>query len=301
MNMLMAPKVSICIPTYNRKAYLKETLESVFHQTYKDFEVVIVDDGSTDGTEEMIKENGYDVEYYCQENKGVAVAENKLIKLAKGEFISILGSDDLLMSDAIERLMGAMEQEEEDVIAYGPYLRIDEDGNVYGKCKRKLHSGYVTKYLFQDLFMHSCGSMFPKRVLENAGGFDTSLPVCADYDLHLRLSLKYRFIALHEPTFKRRRHSANLTSWSYANRLTQLKVLERFYYENGGHEAVPKKIAMFQLSKECYRAGCCAVKEGLNETAIRLLRQSFKRYPNFKSLFWWVIAAGKLCPASHRK
>jgi glycosyltransferase involved in cell wall biosynthesis len=297
----MNPKVSICIPTYNRKDYLRETLESVFAQTYTDYEVVIVDDGSTDGTKEMIKENGCNVRYYWQTNKGVAAAENKLIELAKGEFISILGSDDLLITDAIERLMEAMAKETEDVIVYGPYLRIDENGNVCGRCKRKLHSGYVTKYLVQDLFMHSCGSMFPKRVLENAGGFNETLPVCSDYDLHLRLSLKYRFIALPQPTFKRRRHSSNLTSWSYANRLVQLQVLERFYYEKGGHTVVPKRIAMRQLSKEGYRAGRCAVKEGLQETALKLLSQSFRRHPNFKSLLWWAIAAGRLYPALSKK
>lgn len=293
----MSAKVSICIPTYNRKDYLKETLESVFAQTYKDYEVVIVDDGSTDGTDRMIRENGYNVRYYWQTNRGVAVAENKLIKLAGGEFISVLGSDDLLMPDAIARLMNMMLKEEGDVIVYGPHIRIDQDGNICGRDRRKLYSGYITERLFQNIFVHSCGSLFPRRVLEEANGFDESLPVCADYDLHLRLSLKYCFIALPQPTFKRRRHSSNLTNWSYANRLTQLRVLERFYYEKGGDEVVPRRIAMRQLSKEGYRAGRCALREGLQQTACQLLRQSFQRCLNFKSLLWWTIAAGRLHPA----
>ena len=297
----MNPKVSICIPTFNRRDYLKETIESVLAQTYKNYEIVIVDDGSTDGTEEMIKENGYNVRYYWQTNKGVAAAENKLIELAEGEFISMLGSDDLLMPDAIERMVKAVEAENDEVIVYGPHIRIDQNGNVCGRDKRRSYSGFVTKYLFQNIFMHSCGSIFPKKVLQEAGGFDTSLPVCSDYDLHLRLSLKYRFIALPQPTFKRRRHSSNLTSWSYANRLVQLKVLESLYYEKGGDTAVPKRIAMRQLSKEGYRAGRCAVKEGLRETALQLLSQSFRRYPNFKALLWWAIAAGKLYPSLPKK
>lgn len=297
----MNPKVSICIPTFNRKGYLKETIESILAQTYKDYEIVIVDDGSTDGTEEMIKENDYNVRYYWQTNKGVAAAENKLIELAEGKFISILGSDDLLMPDAIERLVDAIVENGGDVIVYGPHVRIDENGNVCGRDKRTLYSGHITKYLFQDIFVHSCGSLFPKRVLEEVGGFDESLPVCSDYNLHLRLSLKYRFIALAQPTFKRRRHSDNLTSWSYANRLIQLRVLECFYYEKGGDKVVPPKIAMRQLSKEGYRAGRCATKEGLQETAIKLLSQSFRRHPNFKSLLWWAIAANKLHPALQKK
>jgi len=81
-------KVSICVPTYNRKDYLKETLESILAQTYKDYEIVIVDDGSTDGTEDMIKELGVPITYHWQENSGDAAARNKLIKLARGQLMA---------------------------------------------------------------------------------------------------------------------------------------------------------------------------------------------------------------------
>lgn len=290
----MAPKVSICIPTYNRREYLRETLESVFAQTYQDYEVVIVDDGSTDGTGEMIRQAGYDVRYHWQQNAGDAAARNKLTELAKGRYLAFLDSDDLLMPDAIERLIGAIERETEPVVIYGPYLGIDEKGNVVRKSKRKLYSGLVTKYLFQGIFIHSCGLALPKKNLEEAGGFDESLPVCSDYALWLRLSLKYRFIALSEPTFKRRRHTGNLSKRSSANRKIELNILENFYYNGGGKELIPPKIAMKRLGKEGYRAGRCALKEGLTKTASQLLAQSFRRYPNIKSLFWWVVAAGRL-------
>lgn len=288
-------KVSICIPTYNRKDYLKESLESVFAQTYKDYEVVIVDDGSADGTEEMVKDNGYNVRYYWQKNKGVAVATNKLIELAKGQFISFLDSDDLLMPDAIRRLIDVVTSEPKDIIAYGPYLRIDQNGNVCGMCKRKLYSGYITKYLFQSIFVHSCGSMFPKRALEKIGAFDESLPACFDYDLWLRLSLKYPFVALSKPTFKRRRHPGNLSRTSLANRIAELRVLERFYHEKGGNKAVTHRAAMRRLSKEEYRVGICAARGGDYDVARRFLTKSFRRYPNIKSaLRWWQVASKQL-------
>ncbi len=164
----MPPKVSVCIPTYNRKDYLKETLESAFAQTYKDYEVIVVDDGSTDGTEDMVKQLGVPVNYYWQKNSGDAAARNKLIELARGQYISFIDSDDLLLPDAIEKLGKIMQTEDEDVIAYGSYLRIDQNGKVYGRCKRKLYSGNITKYLFQTVLVHSCGSMFPKK---NIKGF----------------------------------------------------------------------------------------------------------------------------------
>jgi glycosyltransferase involved in cell wall biosynthesis len=273
----MTPKVSICIPTYNRKDYLKETIESVFAQTYKDYEVVIVDDGSTDGTAEMLNNIDLPIRCYWQENSGDAAARNKLIKLAQGEFITFIDSDDLLMHDAVERMMNVMEAEGGEVIVYGPYLRIDQNGNVFGKFKTKLYSGHITKYLFQNIFVYSCGSMFQKKVLETANGFDTSLPVCSDYDLWLRLSLKHRFIALPEPTFKRRRHTGNLSALSIENRILELKVLERFYYEKGGDSMVPKKIAMRRLSKKAYRIAVAALKEKKLQVACEYLVKSFRR------------------------
>lgn len=190
------------------------------------------------------------------------------------------------MPNAVERMTTVMQQEAEPVIVYGPYLRIDQRGSVIGKDKRRLYSGFVTKCLFQDVFIHSCGSMFPKNTLKEAGGFDTSLRVCSDYDLWLRLSLKYRFVALSEPTFKKRRHSGNLSNLSTQNRITELEVLERFYYERGGDKVVPKRIA---LSKEAYRAGKCALADE-PQKAKELLIKSLRLYPTLKTILYLVWA-----------
>ena len=284
------PKVSICIPTYNREEYLKETIDSILAQTYKDYEIVIVDDGSTDSTEAMIKNLGIDVTYHWQQNAGDAAARNKLITLAKGLYISFIDSDDLLMPDAIKRMVDAMDAQGGDAVVYGSYFRIDQSGNVYGRCKRRLRSGSITKYLFQTILVHSCGSMFPRKIMTSEI-FDTSLKVCSDYDLWLRLSLKYPFIALSDPTFKRRRHMSNLSSPTLDNCLTEFKVLKDFYYNKGGSGVVPKKTAMKVFSKEACRAGRCAIREGLYAQACQLLRQSFCQCPTLKSLLHWARAA----------
>jgi glycosyltransferase involved in cell wall biosynthesis len=284
------PKVSICVPTYNRKEYLKETLDSILAQTYNNYEIIVVDDGSTDGTEDMIKQLGVPITYHWQENGGDAAARNKLIELARGQYISFIDSDDLLFPDAIERLVKVVETETGDVIAYGSYVRIDQDGNVYGKCKRKLYSGNITNHLFQTIIVHSCGSMFPRKMLKDAVNFDTSLKVCSDYDLWLSLSTKYKFVALPCPTFQRRRHSDNLSIVSFKNCLTEFKVLERFYYEKGGNKVIPPKIALKVLSKGGFKTGRCAFNEGSYGQATKLLGQSFRRHPNLKSLFYWTKA-----------
>ena len=275
----MSPKVSVCIPTYNREYLLKETLDSVFAQTYKDFEVVIVDDGSTDGTKQMLEKNGYNVRYYWQENE-----------LANGKYISFLDSDDLLYPDALEKMVDVMPQNAENVIVYGPYTAIDEYGNALRRKKKKLYSGKITRHLFENILMHSCGSLFPKKMLLESSGFDTSLPVCCDYDLWLKLSLKYDFIAINKPVFKRRRHLGNLSQPSFRNRYAEYRVLEKFYFEGGGKNVIPYKLAMKRLSKEQYRAAKSAVRESMKQTACDLLKSSLKRHFNLKAFVWLLIA-----------
>jgi len=284
----MEPEVSICIPTYNRKEYLRETLDSVFAQTYADGEVVIVDDGSTDGTDQMIKDLGRDIRYVWQENRGDAVARNRLIELARGRFITFIDSDDLLMPDALEVMMKVMHEEGGQVVVYGPYFRIDENGDIYGQCERALYSGQVTKHLFRDIIVHSCGSVFPRSALQDLGGFDTSLRRCAVYKLLLQLSLHYRFVAVDKPVFKRRRHRGSGSDLSLDGRETELAVLEDFYYHGGGQAAVPRRWAMRRLGAEGYRAGRAAIRAGKYEQAQLLLQESFRRHPNLKAMMRWA-------------
>jgi len=294
------PKVSICIPTYNRKDYLKGTLESVFAQTYKDYEVIVVDDGSTDGTERMLKTADYPIKYFWQKNQGEPAARNKLLALAEAEYVTFIDSDDLLFPYAVEELVNVVEDNGSDVIAYSSYIGIDQRGKKVKRKPRKLPSGYIAADLFEYIYVHSCGTMCRKKLLEEAGGFDISLPVCAPYALWLKLSLNYRFVPLEKPAFKRRRHSGNLSQFSFANRKIELDVLEHAYENDFSHnatEVITVHRVMKRLSKEGYRAGRCAIKEGLREKARQLLKQSFQRHPNFKSLFWWIVAAQKLFPS----
>ena len=272
------PKVSICIPTYNRKEYLKETLETVFAQTYKDYEVVIVDDGSTDGTDEMIASMSEDIRYFKQENAGDAAARNTLIKMAAGKYITFIDSDDLLYPDTVERLIDSVESYDGQACGYGGYIRIDENGKELPTKQKKLPSGVITIPLFEQILVHSCGSIFPRQALVDKDGFNSALRVCSDYQNWLELSTKYTFVAQDEPTFKRRRHGNNLSVLSFENLLTEHNVLEDFYYNNGGKDCVPENIAMPRLAKESYRVAMAAKKEDKGLDIVnQYLSQAVKR------------------------
>jgi glycosyltransferase involved in cell wall biosynthesis len=294
-----APAVSICIPTHNRKDFLKETLQSVFAQTYKDYEVVIVDDGSTDGTEEMIKSIGRPVRYYWVEHMGQYAARNKLIELTHGKYITFVDSDDLLFPDTIERLMNTIEKHGLNVTAYGAHVGLDEKGRLVKRKQHPLPSGNITAELFEFIYVHSCGMLCPKKFYEEFGSFDASLKCCAFYKLLLQMSVKYKFFPVEGPTFKRRRHQGNVSVRSFVNRKVELDVLEDFYFNGGGEKLIPRYLAMKRLSKEGYRAGRCAIKEGMYDQALQLLSQSFYRHPNIKSFIHWMQAALKCRLAVH--
>ena len=276
-------KVSICIPTYNRRDYLAQTLQSVFAQTYTDYEVIIVDDGSDDGTAAMVNAWKQPVRYYWQENRGDARARNRLIELAAGQFITFIDSDDLLLPDSVARLLDAIEKHPQLCCSYGPYIRIDSAGNQLATKLHPLPSGRITAPLFQRILVHSCGSMFPKSALQEIGGFDPTLPVCSDYSAWLELSQHYDFMAVAQPTFLRRRHGGNLSGLSFANVRTELQVLQQFY-QRYGHKIIQRRPAMRRLARESYRVGRCAWRENNYTAAEQYFRQSLHYYPAVKPL-----------------
>jgi glycosyltransferase involved in cell wall biosynthesis len=283
------PKVSICIPTYNREDYLRQAIDSALNQTYVDCEIVVVDDGSTDRSGEIVKSIGRNVRYMWVDHIGQAAARNKLIESARGEYITFLDSDDLLFPDTVERLMNAIETHSPNVFAYGYYVSLGPAGNVLPTKQPKLPSGRITADLFDFIYVKSCGTMCAKGIYEQEGGFDASLTRCAVYKLLLELSLKYDFIPVSRPTYGKRRHASNVLDHSYAGRKTELEVLERFYF-GAGNQMIPRRRAVRRLSQEAYRVGRRAMREGLADEALHHLGRSFSMHPNARSLMRWMQA-----------
>ncbi len=255
------PLVSVCIPAYNRLDFLPEALGSIFAQTFKDYEVVVVDDGSTDGTGEWIKEQKYPLRYVYQTNKGLAGARNRLIQEARGRYIAFLDSDDLLYPDALDRLVSSVDGRE-DLCAYGGYIRIDEEGNELPTVMKDRPSGDILETLFEKIIVHSCGVLFPRRIFLEQGGFDEANRHCPDYIRYLGMARDYEFVGLSKPTFKRRRHGDNLSSENTDSIRKECELLEDFYFNRGGRARISKTIAMGRLARENYRVGKIAMRSG---------------------------------------
>lgn len=190
-----APRVSVITPTYNRADFLGEAIDSMLAQTFDDFEMIIVDDGSTDGTRALVEQYSDDPRIRCffQENQGQSVARNLGIGKSTGEFICFLDSDNVWLPERLERSLAAFEGDPSADIVYADNITIDEHGREIGRDAMPRYSGRITHQLLKDNFVSINTTMIRRHCLEAMGGFSPDDRLAEDYSLWLRLSTRYAF------------------------------------------------------------------------------------------------------------
>ena len=193
------PRVSIITPTYNRARFIGEAVESVLDQTMSDWELVIVDDGSTDDTRQVLERYLADsrIHYYYQKNKGQSAARNLALENARAEFIGFLDSDDIWYEDKLERQLLAFEAHPDTHIVHGDEATMDELGRVVSRDNMQRHSGRITPQLLGDTSVSITTALVRRECFDALGGFSPRYGVADDYELWLRFSARYRF--LYEP------------------------------------------------------------------------------------------------------
>ena len=279
------PLISIGVSTYNRKDYLKLSLDSLLAQTYKNCEIIVVDDGSTDDTGEMVKTLYPQVKYVYQDNAGDAAAKNHAAILAQGEYIVFNDSDDLFLPDSVERLYNAVKDNGKNAISYGNYITIDPEGNKLPTKQKvdKYPSGNITGELLKHIVVCNCGTLIPLEIFKTADMFNTELKVSYDYALFLELSLQCTFHAVQQPVFLRRRHNSNMSSANYRKMLTVLEIVENFAEKHSEIKTLyPRElnIRLADLNNKLCRE---ARKEKLFSEAKIHARKAFKLNPDVKS------------------
>jgi glycosyltransferase involved in cell wall biosynthesis len=188
--------ISIITPTFNREKFLPAAIESVLQQTYSNWELIIVDDGSKDNTKTLIdtysvKDNR--IKYYFQENQGQSIARNKALSVASGEFICFLDSDNYWTKDKLEKSIIAFNKYPDADILYGDCITIDEQGHELHRNNMRRHSGKVAHLLLKDNFVSMNTTMTRKECFLELGGMSGKRRVADDYDLWLRMSSRYNF------------------------------------------------------------------------------------------------------------
>ena len=196
-------KISVIIPTYNRKHTLQRAIDSVLAQTFKPFEIIIVDDGSKDGTKEWLLQNYPSVQYIHQPNNGVSSARNKGIQISQGSWIALLDSDDEWMPEKLEYQSRFIEVNRDSSFCHTNEIWIRNGVRVNQMKKHKKYGGDIFKHCLDICRISPSSSIIKKDVFEEVGAFDESLTVCEDYDLWLRVTAKFNILFLDEPLIKK--------------------------------------------------------------------------------------------------
>jgi glycosyltransferase involved in cell wall biosynthesis len=245
-----SPLVTVVIPCYKQAGFLREAIENVLSQTYRNFEIIVVDDGSPDNTSEVASR--YDeVRLIRQENRGLAGARNRGLEEARGEYVVFLDSDDRLLPEALEVGVRELEAHPECAFVSGHYRAIDADGS----SSRALRPTHVEGDHYLALLRDNYISMpavvtYRRGVFAEVGGFDSRVDAAADWDLYLRIARRFPVHHHGELVAEYRWHGANMSgdpALMLSSTVTVLRSQRDHVKGNGQYEEAWKRgIKLFQ-------------------------------------------------------
>jgi glycosyltransferase involved in cell wall biosynthesis len=300
------PLVSVIIPAYNCAAYVREAVDSALSQDYPALEVIVVDDGSTDGTGAVLESYGKEIRLLSQENRGCAAARNAGIAHARGRYVAFLDVDDVWRPDKIGLQIAAMRRSGH-AMSYSRFIVwLPDADHGYPSAERMfgeegaahvsdcaLLTGDTYGALLLDCIVWTSTVMVEREVLIEAGGFDESLQLGEDYELWLRLSRRLTMLGIEEPTALYRQHPASITRSARTINYEYL-VLKRALGTwgggaPGGSAAIEKRLARsaFNHGYAHYRHGDARIGAA---SFLQCLRHGHRR---IKSLLLLLACAGR--------
>jgi glycosyltransferase involved in cell wall biosynthesis len=220
------PEVTVIITTYNRATFLREAIDSVFAQSFRDFELIIVDDGSIDETHEILDSYGQSIRIIKTSRVGVSGARNAGISSAKGKYIAFLDSDDLWMREKLSCQVSIMNENPSVRICYTDEIWIRKGVRVNPKKHHAKFSGWIFHRCIPLCIISPSSVMLRREVFDEVGLFDESMPVCEDYDLWLRITVRYPVLFIQEKLIiKRGGHDDQLSSMVWGKDRYRVKAL----------------------------------------------------------------------------
>jgi glycosyltransferase involved in cell wall biosynthesis len=286
-------KISVVIPTYNRAQLLGQSVLSVLNQTYGDFELIIVDDGSTDQTRTKVSEyQDSRVKYLYKENGGVSSARNSGIQHASGEYIGFLDSDDSWPEDYLDTMIRTLKKNRDYDLAYASVKKISKEGIITGGSKvSEMKSGLVTQSLFHRNFIPMSSTIF-RTSSTRALLFDTQLASMEDLDFLLMFSLDHKIMFVDSVSLMHQDTSGSLSK-SHTCSVYKAFVLERFYWMTVESGILNRDRARKRIANAYTRAGNKYYAVGAAKAAARLYGRSL-RY-NWASLKVYPRLAKSKC------
>jgi glycosyltransferase involved in cell wall biosynthesis len=277
-------RVSIIIPNYNQAHFIRSSIKSALNQSYSDNEIIIVDDGSTDNSREIINSFGDLVRYIWQENKGLAGARNTGILAAQGDLIGLLDADDELYPTYLEKMVDFANRFADASVYYCRAQAMDIDGNplpqVFGGPPVPQEEAYQT--LLRANFIIPSTILMRRSDIMKAGLFDQNLRSCEDWDLWLRLLPSHKIIGINDVLVMYRIHGSSLSNNPAGMQNATRMVIEKHFGSDDGHPetwAPDKRRAYGGMYR--YHAITTIQRQEDWESGVQYLVKGFKADPFF--------------------
>jgi glycosyltransferase involved in cell wall biosynthesis len=287
------PLVSVIIPTYNSADYIEEALQSVFEQTFQDFEIIVIDDGSTDGTVEVLRKYGDRISYIFQENNGPSSARNRGIRAARGEYIAFLDADDLWVSTKLEKQVSLFLQRKGLGMVTTGACSFDEKG-VYGYSadKRKtLMVGDIARNIFLRSNIGTPTVMVRKEIFDSIGFFEENIRQSEDDNMWIRIAAHYDVELIDEALIKVRNHPQRMTlNKSELQRSVQTSIqLLRTKYGDTVKKKIEKAVPI-KLSQLQFAIGYSHYENGdYREARKAFIKGAYYRIRTWKNLLYFML------------
>lgn len=280
------PLVSIVIPAYNHASYLDHAIQSILRQDYPHIELIVLDDGSTDNSREVLEKYGNRFYWETQSNMGQANTLNKGWAMSKGEILSYISADDVLLPQATSRSVRCLNQNPDAVLTYCDFNLITPDSRVVRRIRTPAFD--YGEMLAKVKCPPGPGAFFTRAAFEATGPWDSSLRAMLDYDYWLRLGLNGRFVKIPEALALYRVHhnSQTFAGYSEAQAFEPVLILSRFFAGN----KVPEPLRPLRAQALSNAHLICAqlnYRAGRYRGGNSSLREAYALYPrNFMSILF---------------
>jgi len=264
--------ITVVIPTYNRVTFLKDAIDSVLAQTFLDFELIVVDDGSTDDTPKLLSSYNNKVRVITQTNQGPSAARNRGIEAAKSEWIAFLDSDDVWKPDKLKKQVQFITDNPDIKICQTEEVWIRNGKRVNPRKKHEMHSGWIYEKCLPLCIVSPSSVMIHQDVFEKAGLFDETMLACEDYDLWLRVTPHYPvFLVREQLIVKQGGHDDQQSRTIESLDCLRIKAMVKSL-ESGGLSESQYDAALLELNKKCLVYGNGCIKRGKKEEGENYLR-----------------------------
>lgn len=269
--------VSVLIPTFNRRNTIKRAIDSVLSQTLAADEIIVIDDGSTDDTAEMLQQDYPELVLLIQENKGVSSARNTGIKKARSEWIALLDSDDEWHPEKLEKQLSHLRKKPEHLLVHTDEIWMRNGVRVNQMKKHKKYGGHIFQHCLPLCAISPSSALIHSSIFETVGLFDEALPVCEDYDMWLRICSRHPVLFVDEKLItKYGGHDDQLSRKLWGMDRFRIRAIEKILGEDVLYEANREAaISMLKKKVDIYLEG--AEKHG-NKEALSEMGSLLSRY-----------------------